>query len=261
VRLKRVTATILLLCLVLVGLDRAGLFTWPRSAASFVLNPVQLGWYRLSQGFADKFSIITQINTLGDDNLKLRDENDKLKADLAQLATVKNENDTLKAQLLIPQTKDYKMLQVQTLGLVPILGTKQLLLSAGSSSGVEVGQAVVVGAVIIGKITQTTSDRSTVRLLTDPQTQLLVITSKGAKGILVGQFQSSIKLTKVLISDSLSLGDQVLTSGEENWPKNFVVGEVTKVSKDSSNLFQETDVRPLVSYDKLSTVFILLGVK
>ncbi|HET7713359.1 MAG TPA: rod shape-determining protein MreC, partial [Patescibacteria group bacterium] len=136
---------------------------------------------------------------------------------------------------------------------------KELIIGEGSEGGVKVGQAVIVGKVILGKITGVQADRSTLRLLTDPSSKVVAVTSSGARGLLVGQFQSFAKLTKVLQEERLDVGELVFTAGEDGWPKGLVIGEVVKVIKKDNELFQEAEIKPQLNYDKLTTVFVILG--
>ena len=259
-KLKRSLIVVVLLLAMILALDKVGVLGPVRRGLSWVMTPIQLGWYRFEQGAGDRWGIVSHIGVLGDDNLKLRAENDKLKVEIVRFGQVDKENKALKAQLAVPQMGGYKMVEAQTLGYVPDAGTKELLLSVGSSAGLETGQVVVSGNVVLGKIISTTADKSTLRLLTDPQTKVLVETVNGVKGILVGQFQSSLEMTKVLPEAGLNVGDALVTS-EESWPKGMVVGEITKVRRTEGELFQQADVRPLVSYDNLQTVFILITPK
>jgi rod shape-determining protein MreC len=261
VNLKRSLVLVVVVLAVILGLDRTGVLGPMREVLSFAITPMQLGWYRFEQGVGDRMGVISHVGTLGEDNLRVRAENDRLKVEAALMKEVVQENRILKAQLETSQTAPYKLLEVQTLGYVPDVGTKELLLSGGSRSGVKVGQVVVSGEVILGKIISTTVDKSTLRLLTDPQTKVLVGTIVGVRGILVGQFQSSLKMTKVLPEDQLNVNDQVIATGEEDWPKGLVVGEITKVSRTEGELFQEAVVGALVSYDSLQTVFVIVGNK
>jgi rod shape-determining protein MreC len=256
---RQLAAGLLITALLILGLDRVGILNGPRLALGGALIPIQIGWNRLGQSLIEKLTIVTEIGNLSSDNLKLRDENDHLKADLAQVGILKKENESLKAQLKTPQTASLRLVAADTLGFIPAAGTRQLLLSIGEAQGVKVGQAVVSGSSVLGKIATVRSDRSTLRLLTDPQAKILVRTSHDAKGILVGQFQSATKLTKVLQEESLNTGDLVLTSGEEDWPTNLVIGQIIKVIKRDNELFQEADVAPLLNYGRLQTVFVVVG--
>jgi rod shape-determining protein MreC len=247
--------------LLLFGADRAGVLAFPRQVVGGVLMPVQLGWYRFSQAISEKLDITSRIGTLSQENLDLRAENDNLKAEIAKLESVRQENQALLAQIGTPESKDLKLLMAVPLGFVPTIGEKEMILSVGSSSGVAIDQAVISGNVVLGRVSQISAERSNLRLVTDPQSQVIVVTNKGARGILTGQFQATAKMTKVLLEESLSVGDIVLTSGEGGWPTRFVIGEITKVTKRDNELFQEAEVRPLVNFEKLQLVSIILGSK
>lgn len=260
----RVRSTILLLFVlgtVLFGFDKSGILAGPRSVLGGLLSPVQVGWYRLEQAASEKWLTVTRIGSLSEDNFRLREENDQLKEQIATLSGAKKENDALRAQLGVAETESFQLLLAQTLGFSPALGAKELQLSVGSTQGVQEGQVVVSGKVALGKISRVQADRSTLRLITDPQTKVLAIAVGGAKGLLIGQFQASAKLTKVLQEEKLNISEIILTSGEGDWPKGLVVGEVIKVTKRDNELFQEAEVRPLVDYERLEQVFVILGEK
>lgn len=247
--------------LVLLSLDRAGILAGPRQALGNLMAPLQIGWYRTSLTISDKLLTISQIGSLSADNLKLRQENDQLKAKLAELGEVAKENSTLRKQLETPETTSFKLLVAQVVGALPTAVGKELQLAAGGSQGVKEGQVVTLGNVGLGQIASTTADRSTLRLTTDPQSKILATTGKGAHGVLVGEFQASARLTKVTQDETLNIGDVVFTTGEGDWPKRLVLGEITKVNKKDNELFQEAEVKPLANLDQLEEVFIIVGAK
>lgn len=246
--------------LFLFGLDRAGVLAVPRQFLSGVISPIEIGWYRLNQLLSEKGATVLAIGSLREDNLKLREENDQLKVDIASLSQIKSENEALRAQLGTNLTRGFDLVPAQTLGYLPVVGTKEMILDIGSAK-VSVGQVVVVGQALVGRIIFVEAGRARVRLPTDPQSQILVQTSRSAKGLLLGQFQATAKLTKVLQEEILNQTDKILTTGEGDYPPNLVVGEVTKVTKKDNELFQEAEVRPLLNFDKLTTVFVIVGTK
>lgn len=259
--MKRPLLLAVILALALLSLDRAGVLATPRAALGGLLEPLQIGWYRTSLAIKDRLSTITQIGTLSEENLNLREENDSLKADLAKLSEVEKENETLRQQLDVPETKGLKLLPAQVVGALPTASSKELVLNVGGSVGVKDGQVVLLRNVTLGKIVSVTSDRSTLRLTTDPASKILATTSRGARGVLVGQFQASAHLTKVTQDETVNIGDTVLTTGEGDWPAKLVLGEVTKVTKKDNELFQEAEVRPAFNLDRLGEVFIVVGDK
>lgn len=252
---------IIILSLFLLGLDRAGALAVPRNWIGGVLEPIQFGWYRMTSSLQSSLGTLGQIGTLGVDNLDLRGENDRLKARIGALGRLEEENNLLRKQLEIPETRQFRILPASTLGFLPAATTRELIISEGFSSGAAIGQAVIIEKIILGKIVSVQADRATVRLLTDPSSKVVATTTNGAKGLLVGQFQSFAKLTKVLQNESLNVSDLVFTSGEDGWPKGFVIGEVVKVTKKDNELFQEAEIKPQLNYDKIDTVFIILGLR
>lgn len=246
-------------CLILLGLDRAGLLAGPRAAVGTLTNPIQVGWTRVSQAALDRLSIAAKIGSLAEENLALRAENDQYKADNAKLELLRKENETLRMELGVSQARKFNLEAAQVLGAVPSVGAKELLLGRGSADGVKIGDVVTSGSVALGRIVTVEGEKSTLQLLTDPSAQVLARTSQGATGILVGQFQSSDKLTKILQDETVSIGDTVFTSGEDGWPKDLVIGTVSKVTRVEGELFQEGDVTPSLDAGRLGVVFIIKG--
>jgi rod shape-determining protein MreC len=126
---------------------------------------------------------------------------------------------------------------------------------------VKVGSAVVYKDVLIGKVDKLTSIRSRVVLLTKSGWSFTVTTQKGVDGLLVLE-GGNLVLKNVLVSDPLSVGDIVLTKGDQElsgggFPPGLIVGKVESVEKKPSSLFQTARVESPLKITKLSTVFIV----
>lgn len=68
-------------------------------------------------------------------------------------------------------------------------------------------------------------------------------------------------LDNVLLSETLKVGDVVLTNGDidqngKGLPPDLIVGKITSVDKNPSALFQKADVVSFVDFSKLSTLFV-----
>lgn len=69
-------------------------------------------------------------------------------------------------------------------------------------------------------------------------------------------------LDNVVLAEGLEKDDLVSTKGDtdENglgFPPDLVVGKIVSVNKKASNLFQSADIRSLVDFNKLETVFVI----
>jgi cell shape-determining protein MreC len=66
------------------------------------------------------------------------------------------------------------------------------------------------------------------------------------------------------VSDTLQKQDTILTKGDINnsglgFPPDLVIGRVTSISKNVSDLFQKADVKTLIDFSKLTKVFVIVN--
>jgi rod shape-determining protein MreC len=150
--------------------------------------------------------------------------------------------------------------------LVPILDidldpTRQrLVLDAGSSDGVRVGQVVIDAGGVVGQIIQTTPMHSTALLLTDPDHAVPVAVQRnGVRLVAYGTGRSDrLALASIPLSSDVKVGDVVVTSGlGERFPAGFPVGTITALRPDESRAFLLGDVTPAAQLDRGRDVLLL----
>ena len=138
-----------------------------------------------------------------------------------------------------------------------------MMIDTGISSGVEKGDVVVVKDNFIGVISKTSPRVSVVTLVTDPSTSFTAVATKTkAIGVIKAQGGGNIFFDNVVQSEKLEKKDIVMTKGDigedgRGLPPNLVVGEIASVKKKESNLFQQAEIRSLVDFSQLRTVFII----
>lgn len=193
------------------------------------------------------------------------DDLDNLRADVARLnslsaevATLSAENVVLKTQLGVRTVPAGRLLMARPLGNSNGLMT----INAGSSDGVGVGDSVVLGQVLVGKVASITPHQATVRLPIYENEKIAVVARgetdgvRRAAGVLVGQGDRLI-LDKVVLSDSLEIGDLIMTVGE-GYERDLVVGKVAEVITREDQLFKKARVETAVDYSRLERVFVLI---
>jgi rod shape-determining protein MreC len=150
--------------------------------------------------------------------------------------------------------------------LVPILDidldpTRQrLVLDAGSSDGVRVGQVVIDAGGVVGQIIETTPMHSTALLLTDPDHAVPVAVQRnGVRLVAYGTGRSDrLALASIPLSSDVKVGDVVVTSGlGERFPAGFPVGTITALRPDESRAFLLGDVAPAAQLDRGRDVLLL----
>lgn len=170
------------------------------------------------------------------------------------------ENDSLRRMLGLPGVVVGSLRPVEVLALsgdpVPTAAT----LSAGTRRNVDVGDAVVTGEGLLGRIGESWPFQSRVVLLTDHNSAVACeIESTSVLGVLhpVHVPRPRLLLTGVPLSDTVHVGQRVLTSGlSRRYPRGLLVGIVAGAKRDASGLTQEIEVEPAAKLSRLRHAFV-----
>ncbi len=128
----------------------------------------------------------------------------------------------------------------------------------GTDSGIEEGMPVVTGRGLVGRVSLATSDRSVVRLMTDPRFSVGAIDpSTTAVGLIVGAGDREPLIADIQEEriDDVSSGARLVTSGFERsrYPAGIPIGRL--------RVDEETDVRtvePFADLNRLTYLTVLL---
>jgi len=118
---------------------------------------------------------------------------------------------------------------------------------------------------LVGKIVKTSTYFSMVALLLNNNTTFTVQTMKSSTlGVIRGGGGDTLLLDNVVLSDKLEKDDIVITKGDldgkgNGYPPDLVVGKINSVNKKTSALFQTGEVRSLLDFSKLETVFVIIS--
>lgn len=248
---------LIFLSILLFLLGKTGVFNAPSSIILKAISP----FGRLVSGSS------TDTKTLV--------ENKILVSKLAQMQKLAAENQALRDQFETSYPKSQNLLPATVLSspsLFPAVAYPQyLIIDKGKSDGVKIGSAVVVKDNLVGKVVGISQTLSKVMFVSDPQSNFSArtisikeATGSGALGVIRGLGGADLVLDNVLLSESISVGDYVATKGDfqidnTGYPPSLVVGKIASVEKKPSDLFQKAQVKSLLNFSKLETVFVVLG--
>lgn len=185
---------------------------------------------------------------------------DSLKTKLITLEELKSEN--IRFQNLLDLKRKFNYLSVAAHVIVrnPSYWNSSFIVDKGRADGVKLGQAVVVPLGIVGKITQVSSHRSKVILLTDPQFSVACMVQRSRENALVsGTLQGVCRLRYFNEEADIKVGDKIVTSSLSlSFPPGLLIGEITHGEKTARNQFLNYVVDPAVSLSQLEEVLIIL---
>lgn len=240
----------------LVLFDRIGFLQVAKSGVAYLSDPIEIGLYSFRGTVADQLGFLLRIRGLVYENRELAQKLSQSQAEVERLKQVELENEALKKQFQAFNPQLFKLLPAKKVGL-----NRNLVINQGERAGVKIGQTVVFGNNLIGKVVSVTPNIAKVRLPSDPDSKISGIIYSGgqAKGIVVGNFGSGMSFDKVLQDSEVSQGQSVLTEGDEGmYPNGLVIGQVAKVEKKDVQLFQTIELSPPIAYEYLDNVFVIL---
>jgi rod shape-determining protein MreC len=241
-----------------------------QSAGASVLHPFEVAANRVAQPFRDLGGWIGGLSSSRDENRKLRSENAKYQAQLAELQVVLRENADLRAALgyvggnTYPQ--DYRNLPTSVVAQAPGQFDQRVVVGVGRDHGVHVNDPVVSNTgFLVGTIIRVSASSSQVKLITDETSFVSVEDAKtGASGILRHNDPgSSIIFDQVAKSDVVNPGDRLVTSGWKQgtltsiFPRGIPVGTVAAVNQTDIDPYKQIEVQPFVDFGNLSSMIVL----
>ncbi|HEX9373651.1 MAG TPA: rod shape-determining protein MreC [Roseiflexaceae bacterium] len=270
-------AALIVLALLLVVLDHAGMLGSVRARAQTLLSPAMGALRRVGDGVNGVGQSLSEAQQLRDRVAALEQENSRLKAENIQIQELQLQLDRLAAQLRIEKERPWKLLGADVSARSPDGGRRVIMVSAGSEQGVRPGMAVLgkegsSPPSLIGVVENVGPRSASVLLITDFSSSVSaqVYHSGGiATGVVQGQWQigSRLQIEAVDRAQPLQPGEDVFTAGltaqiDAELPraaivKDIPIGTIETIRIDGHS--QVADIRPFVDPDRVSYVWVLLS--
>ncbi len=217
------------------------------------------------------FSAYAASNSQPSELQKLKEENAELESQLAKYKEQDKEIQALRDQFATTVPVSSSLLPVHIIGLKAFIPgvslPEQIIIDKGKKDGIGNNAAVIYKNNVVGKVAIANDHVSLIDLSFKKGFSVTATTSQAnSLGISKGQGQGSILLDNVVLSDSLTKGDLVVTKGstdsdESGIPPGLVIGKIISIDKKASNLFQTARVQPLIDVTHVSTLFVVLKSK
>ena len=193
-----------------------------------------------------------------------QEENTDLRRQLAEAKIEREQLDQLEELANVLNfdytKKKFKLVSADVTSLDGSNWTNVFTINIGSESGVEVGDAVVNGMGLIGKIQDTGKGWSKVVSIIDDDSKVSFKLARDTKQLGVVEGNSLGEISGYMLdSESLvSQGDIIITSGLGTYPEGLEIGNVKDVAYNSNTLLKEITVEPAVNFKNLEKVSVIL---
>jgi rod shape-determining protein MreC len=239
-------------------LDRQSWFLKVKNVFSFPLVWTQGRILMVNQGAKD---VIFGFNQ--DDQEKniflLEGKLRQLAVEQNQLSTCLEENEKTKKLLGSPLPAKWQFLEARI-----VSQTEPFKINKGKAYGVVEGMMVISENILIGKVISVEESFSVIEKIDSPSLKIPVVIKKPgqgavqARGLLSGQYKNKLFLDRVLQGEMIQKGDLVVTSGEEGWLPDLLIGQIEEVVPKSAELYQRAQVSSLLDLSQLRIVFVVI---
>jgi len=217
------------------------------------LSTVRLPFQQINMFFHN----VTNLAQLQADNLRLEEENARLRDWYQTALLLDSENRSLRELLNLQVDPSYKDVSARILSDAGNAYVKSLLVAAGRSEGILKGAAVVAGEGLVGRVVEVGEDTSRIILVNDINSRVpVVVEDTGQHAIMAGSNDNYPRLIHIPEDTTITEGARIVTSGYGGvYPQGLPVGRVVMNENGSLNVVLFSN------FDTLQIVRILLREK
>ena len=221
--------------------------------------------------FSDRFVALQEFLTAPRDIATLRQRNVELEGEVAEL-----QSQVIQLQQQVGQTQilaalvDFEQANPENryqpaavIGRDPSPFLHYVIINIGSNDGILRGMPVVTNQGLIGRIDAVIADAARVQLINDPASSVNVrLQNAETEASLVGSVEEDVVLQLIPQDVNVQPGDLVLTSGlGGGYPPDLIIGQVVNVRSRDFDLFQQATVQPVVDFNRLEIVLVIVNFK
>ena len=225
----------------------------------------------LQTWFSTRFNAVQDFVTAPRDMAALQQRNSELEAQVSELQA-----QVIQLQQQVGQTEilaalvDFERVRPENsyrgaavIGLDPSPFLHYIIINRGSNDGILRGMPVVTDQGLVGRVDAVIADAARVQLITDPASSVNVrLQNAEEEAALSGSVTGEVSLDLIPQDANVQNGDLVLTSGlGGSYPPDLIVGQVVDVQKREYDLFQHATVQPVVDFNGLQIVLVIINFK
>ncbi|MGH2762047.1 MAG: rod shape-determining protein MreC [Thermoleophilaceae bacterium] len=252
------------------GESGGGVFHTLQRGAQEAFAPIETGASRALKPVRDFFGWVGDTIDAKDQNEALKEEVERLRADLAEAQTAVRDSGQLEAmaqlrrEAYFPQATD--PVTARVIAKSPTVWHSSVKIDKGSRDGVRTNQPVIAAGGLVGKVTTVTGGTAEVRLITDGQSGVSAqVFPLGVSGVVRPELGNpeDLLLENVEVGRRVTENTLVITSGfsagrlESLFPRGIPIGRVSRVDLDELETYQTVHVEPFADLRQLDIVQVL----
>jgi rod shape-determining protein MreC len=239
-----------------------------KTAVGTVVSPMQKGINSVGIAISNQFEKINSLSRLLVENTRLKDEISVLSYENKILLQDKYELERFRELYeLDKKYADYPKVAARVISADPNNWYSTFYIDKGTEDGIAVDMNVIAGNGLVGIIEETGKNYSKVRSIIDDSSYVSGMFLKTSDTCIVKgdlELLDSGVIRVELISKDAEVYDgyEVVTSHiSEKYLQGILVGYISNIKTDASNLTKTADLTPVVNFERLEEVLIITEIK
>ncbi len=240
-----------------------------RNGIEAVVVPMQKGINVVGRSISDKLEMIEKFGNL-------QKENEELKAQVEALTTLNQASSQEKHELnglrelynLDVKYPDYNKVAARIIARESNGWYSIFTIDKGSEDGIRVDMNVMAGNGLVGIVTSVRKNSATIRSIIDDSSKVSGMFLKSSDTCIVsGDLNSMmsdgrIKVSMIPLNADINESDEIVTSHiSDKFQQGILIGYVTEIKVDSSNMTKTAFLTPVVDFEHLDEVLIITELK
>jgi rod shape-determining protein MreC len=223
---------------------------WLVAPIAHTVDAAVAAFKRIGVGFTVRSSLL-------EENKRLRSELAELKNERIRWFDAAGQLERLQGAVSYTQAGGSGLFAADVVYIDHASWLRSLLLYVGDQP-VEVNQAVVAPAGVVGRVVAVVGKYAKVQLITDRSATVgAMIRRTRRQGLSRGAEEGLLKLDFVPVRSDIRVGDEVVTAGIDGiFPRGIPIGRVMSI-KAGEELFAQITMAPTVDFGRLDQAFIV----
>lgn len=233
-----------------------------------IVVPLQDGMNGIGKWFTNKADYFNSVKKLTKKNKELESQVNELTEENSLLAQNKYELERLRDLYQLDQDySSYEKIAANVIGKDSGNWFDIFTINKGSKDGIKKDMNVISGGGLVGIVTDVGKDYAKVRAIIDDESSVSVsFANTSDTGIVSGDLKlmddGVMNVTEVLKDAKVTEGDMVVTSKiSDKFVPGILVGYVTNIKLDSSELTQSGQINPVVDFKHIDEVLVITQLK
>lgn len=233
-----------------------------------IVVPLQDGMNGIGKWFTTKADYFNSVKKLTKKNKELESQVNELTEENSLLAQNKYELERLRDLYQLDQDySSYEKIAANVIGKDSGNWFDIFTINKGSKDGIKKDMNVISGGGLVGIVTDVGKDYAKVRAIIDDESSVSVsFANTSDTGIVSGDLKlmddGVMNVTEVLKDAKVTEGDMVVTSKiSDKFVPGILVGYVTNIKLDSSELTQSGQIIPVVDFKHIDEVLVITELK